>query len=247
MDHPLASLNHPGLRRLAAAGAVAHIAAFVAAVAITGQPVIHEGQERIEHSLVEGGVWPVMAAMFLLLLGFLALLLTISYLTAALGRRTAAGSLAATVARATGVMYVTIIVGVGLSAGAAGLWALNHGTGLDTVLAVNNVRNFAYFAATPVMAACALSLGITALSDRALTKRVGWGGLVVGIALLLAVPAAAMGIAFAQPLWLLWWLGVAVSLWRSSRGGETLDQVRARRGTIALSHQIIDFALPAMR
>ena len=28
-----------------------------------------------------------------------------------------------------------------------------------------------------------------------------------------------------------------------SRGGETLDQVRARRGTIALSHQIIDFAL----
>ena len=29
----------------------------------------------------------------------------------------------------------------------------------------------------------------------------------------------------------------------SSRGRETLDQVRARRGTIALSHQIIDFAL----
>lgn len=29
----------------------------------------------------------------------------------------------------------------------------------------------------------------------------------------------------------------------SSRGGETLDQVRARRGTIALSHQLIDLAL----
>ncbi|WP_229119434.1 hypothetical protein [Enemella evansiae] len=29
----------------------------------------------------------------------------------------------------------------------------------------------------------------------------------------------------------------------ASRGGETLDQVRARRGTIALSHQIIDFTL----
>lgn len=29
----------------------------------------------------------------------------------------------------------------------------------------------------------------------------------------------------------------------SSRGGETLEQVRARRGTIALSHQIIDIAL----
>jgi len=29
----------------------------------------------------------------------------------------------------------------------------------------------------------------------------------------------------------------------AARGGETLDQVRARRGTIALSHQLIDFAL----
>lgn len=29
----------------------------------------------------------------------------------------------------------------------------------------------------------------------------------------------------------------------SSRGGETLEQVRARGGTIALSHQIIDLAL----
>ncbi|UOQ61952.1 hypothetical protein MUN76_05965 [Leucobacter rhizosphaerae] len=29
----------------------------------------------------------------------------------------------------------------------------------------------------------------------------------------------------------------------SSRGGETLEQVRARRGTIALSHQVIDLTL----
>ena len=29
----------------------------------------------------------------------------------------------------------------------------------------------------------------------------------------------------------------------AKRGGETVDQVRARRGTITLSHQLIDFAL----
>lgn len=29
----------------------------------------------------------------------------------------------------------------------------------------------------------------------------------------------------------------------AARGGESLDQVRARRGTIALSHQVIDLAL----
>lgn len=33
----------------------------------------------------------------------------------------------------------------------------------------------------------------------------------------------------------------------STRGGETLDQVKARRGTIALSHQIIDFAFHGSR
>lgn len=33
----------------------------------------------------------------------------------------------------------------------------------------------------------------------------------------------------------------------SARGGETLDQVRARRGTIALSHQVIDLVISRSR
>lgn len=122
--------------------------------------------------------------------------------------------LAAQVARATGVVYVTVIVGVGLSAGAAALWALDQGTDLQTVLAVNNIRNFSYFAATPVMGACALALGVAALLDGVLTRWIGWGGVAVGTALLLAVPAAAVGVPYAQPIWLLWWLGVGVTLWR---------------------------------
>jgi hypothetical protein len=43
-------------------------------------------------------------------------------------------------------------------------------------------------------------------------------------------------------------VGVGFEPRDSSRGGETLEEVKARRGTIALSHQVIDLAIngPAM-
>lgn len=90
MDRPHPTLDDRGLRKLAAAGALLHIATFVASVVISGQPVVHAGLTGIEHSLVERGPWPVMAGMFLLALGFLSLLVTITYLSLALGGRSPA-------------------------------------------------------------------------------------------------------------------------------------------------------------
>ena len=176
--------------------------------------MVHAGQEGIEHSLVEGDLWPVFSGMFLLTLGFLALIVAMGFLTQAVGRRTATGALAGQTAWAAGIAYVVVIVGVGFSAGGAGLWALHHDADLQTVLSVNNVRNFAYFAAMPFMAAYSLCLGVAALADGVLTKWVGWGGILAGTAFLLAIPAAAIGVPFAMPLWLLWWLGVGISLLR---------------------------------
>ena len=82
------------------------------------------------------------------------------------------------------------------------------------MLSVNNVRNFAYFAAMPFMGAYALALGIAALADGVLTRWVGWGGVLAGVGVLFAIPAAAVGVPYAMPLWLLWWLGVGISLVR---------------------------------
>ena len=214
MNRPTATLADPRLRRLAAGAVFFFVAAFVGATALTGQPVVHAGQEGIEHSLVEGGLWPVFSGMFLLTLGFLSLTVAMVFLTQAVGRRTATGALAAQTAWAAGIAYVVVIVGVGFSAGGAGLWALHHGADLPTVLSVNNVRNFAYFAAMPFMGAYALALGIAALADGVLTRWVGWGGVLAGVGFLLAIPAAAVGVPYAMPLWLLWWLGVGISLVR---------------------------------
>ena len=214
MNRPPASLTDPRLRRLSAGAVFFFVAAFVGATALTGQPVVHAGQEGIEHSLVEAGLWPVFGGMFLLTLGFLALTVAMAFLAQAVGRRTATGALAAQIAWAAGIAYVVVIVGVGFSAGGAGLWALHHDADLQTVLSVNNVRNFAYFAAMPFMGAYALALGVAALADGVLTRWVGWGGAFAGAALLLAIPAAAVGVPFAMPLWLVWWLGVGISLLR---------------------------------
>ena len=60
--------------------------------------------------------------------------------------------------------------------------------------------------------AFAIGTGVAALQDRLLTRWVGWGGVGVGIALVLAIPAAATGIQYGMPLWLVWWVGTAVSL-----------------------------------
>ena len=209
-----AALEARAPRRFAAVAVLAHVLTFVAAAALGGQPVVKDGQAGVEHSLVEGGLWPVYGGMYLLALGFLALLGAMTFLTGALGHRTPGGAWAARTARLAGLGSVLVVVGVGFSAGAAGLWALHHGADLETVLAVNNVRNFSYFVATPWMGLYAATLGFAALSDGVFRRWVGWGGIAVGVALLLAVPLAAVGVQFAQPLWLLWWVGVAVSLWR---------------------------------
>ncbi|MBO0979171.1 hypothetical protein [Microbacterium sp. SD291] len=214
MTHPSLDRTDRGLRRSAGAGALIYVASFVAATFLTGQPTVHDGQESIEHTLVETELGFAYAGMYVLTLGFLVLLPVMIFLSAALGRRSALSSWAARTAAAVGIAYIVIIVGVGFSAGAAALWGLEHGLDLPSVLSLNNVRNFAYFVATPFMGMYAIAIGVAALGDRVLVRWMGWGGVVVGAAFLLAIPAAAIGVQYAMPIWLLWWIGNGIVLLR---------------------------------
>ncbi len=211
-DQPPEPPNRPW--RVAAGCVLLHVACFVLSLVIIGQPTVHEGQEGIEHSFVQGELATVFSGGYVLLIGYVALLPAMVFLARALGRRNEMSRWAAHTAVAAGVVYLTIIVGSGLAPGAAALWGTHHGLPLDTALAINNVRNFAYFVALPFMALYALGVGMSALGDRVLTRWTGWGGVVVGAALLLAVPAAGVGIQYGMPLWLLWWVGVGVSMLR---------------------------------
>lgn len=213
MDRPFPDLNDSGPRRLAAAGALLFVATFVVSVGLSGPPIVHKRQQGIEHSLSERGLVPVFTSMFLLVLGLLALTVTLTFLANALGRSSAGSALAAQTAWAGGLGYLFILA-VAFSAGAAAAWAQHGGSELEIVLVVNNVRNFAYFAAMPFMAVAALGFGAAAIADKVLTRWVGWGGVAVGVLCLVAVPAAAVGVSYAMPVWLLWWLGAGITLSR---------------------------------
>lgn len=215
--------------RVAGVCSLLYVVCFVMTVVISGQPTVYEGQEGIEHSFVEGDLTRVMFGGYVVLLGYLSLLPAMVFLARAVGRRTDAGRWAAQTAAAAGVVYVAIIVGSGFAPGAAALWASHHGVDLETVLAVNNIRNFAYFVVMPIMGLYAIGVGLSALSDRVLTRWVGWGGVVVGTALVLAIPAAALGIQYGMPLWLLWWVGVGVSLLRHVPAGDASRPERVTR------------------
>ena len=218
MTRPSLDLADDRMRRSAGASALIYVATFVLAAVLVGQPTVHGGQEGIEHSLVESGLGRAFTGMYLLTLGFLLLLPAMIFLSGALGRRSPLGSWAAQTATAAGTAYVVVIVGVGFSAGAAALWALHQELDLPSVLSLNNVRNFAYFVATPFMGLYSIAIGVAAISDRRLTRWVGWGGVIAGTSFLLAVPAAAIGIQYAMPLWLLWWLGNGIALLRHRPG-----------------------------
>lgn len=217
--------------RVAGVCALLYVVCFVMTVVISGQPTVYEGQEGIEHSFVEGAMTRVMFGGYVLLLGYLSLLPVMVFLARAVGRRTDSGRWAAQTAAAAGVVYAAIIIGSGFAPGAAALWGSHHGLDLETVLAVNNIRNFAYFVVLPIMGLYTIGVGFSALSDRVLTRWVGWGGVVVGTALVLAIPAAAVGIQYGMPLWLLWWVGVGVSLLRHDPAGEASRPEGVTRST----------------
>lgn len=217
--------------RVAGGCALLYVVCFAVSVVISGQPTVHEGQEGIEHSFVEGDLTRVMFGGYVVLLGYLSLLPATVFLARAVGRRTVAGRWAAQTAAAAGVVYVAIIVGSGFAPGAAALWGSHHGLDLGTVLAVNNIRNFAYFVVMPIMGVYTIAVGLSALSDRVLTRWVGWGGVAVGAALVLAIPAASAGIQYGMPLWLLWWVGVGVSLLRHDPVADAGRPERVNRST----------------
>lgn len=209
--HPI-----PGrLWRIAGALAIAYVASFVASILIIGPPTVHDGRSQvIEHSWSEAGLSRVLTGGYVLLLGYLCLVAAMAFLARAVGRHTETGRWAARAAAGAAVVYVTVILAGGFAPGAAALWGHDNGLDLDTLLTVNDIRNFAYFVALPVMGLYVLAVATAALSDGILARWTGWGGVVVGVALVLAVPAAAYGVQYGMPLWLLWWLGVGISLLR---------------------------------
>ena len=187
--------------------ALAHLALMFATTALRGSPTVHPGQQGVEHSFVEASLTRDLAGGYVQMLACLILIPVIVFLSRAVGRRTELGSWMSGTAAAAALGYVFVLV-VGLAAGAASSWGRRQGMDLDESLAINNIRNFGYLAGPMLLGLHAIGLAIAARSDGLMGRWVGWGGLVVGVLLVLVPPAAAVGVPGAILVWAVWWAGL---------------------------------------
>lgn len=206
----------PLLWRAAGALALAHVVLMLVGVITMGTPTVHEGQEGIEHSYVDGSLVRIFTGGYVETIAFVLLVPVLVFLGRAFGRGEGA-AWASRSAAAAGLTYVAVVVAAGFAAGAAAAWGAADGLDLQTALAVNNIRNFGYFLSLAFLGAHAIGLGIAALADGLMSRWVGWGGVVTGTVLVAAVPAASVGIQdYATIVWLVWWVGLAVLMLRRS-------------------------------
>ena len=149
----------------------------------------------------------VLAGGYVESMAFLVLLPAVVLLAWAFGRSTMVGRLAAQSFLALGIVYIASTLAVGLPAGAAALYGAQHGAEAHVVMAVNDIRNYAFYLEVATGCAMALALGIAALAERIFVRWVGWAGCAIGVLGVVATPFAhnITSLAF-----VIWWVGLAV-------------------------------------
>jgi hypothetical protein len=198
--------------RTAGALALAHVALMLTAITQQQSPRLGEDPA----AAYEGAdLARVFAGGYLEALAFLLLLPVVAFLGRALGRRTETGRWAASTGVAAGVAYIASTLTVGLPAGAAAIYAAEHGADLATVAVVNDVRNFAFFLSMLLLAVHVAGVAVALLADRLLPRWLGWSGLGTAVVLVGTVPFAVTGaVDYATLVWILWFIALATAMLR---------------------------------
>jgi len=202
-------------RRVAGGLALGHVVLLFAAFAFEGVAAAQHGTSPTKLADLLGGA-PLdrtLVAGYLESLSFFVLTPAIVLIAYLFSRRTTVGRFAAQSFTAFGVAFVASTLAVGFPAGAAALYAAHHGVDAGSIATVNDIRNYSFVLQVALNAAMALALGVAALAERVHTRWVGWGGIVVGVGGLIAVPFAQNTVSSA---WMIWWVGMAVLLLRQN-------------------------------
>jgi hypothetical protein len=217
---PRATAHSPALWRIAGGLAIAHLVLLFAGVSQERTSALGDSTTGARHALVEGSLTRSMIGGYVEALSFVLLLPVLAFLAHAVGTRTAVGRWAASTSLIAGVCYVAITLATGMPAGAAALYGGHRGGELSTAVMVTDVRNFAFFLSLLVLGLQAVALGIAALSDRFSPRWTGVGGVVVGVLLMAGVAGAGLGLHdYGSLIWMVWWVGVAVTLIRNAPTG----------------------------
>lgn len=212
---PASRVVSSGLWRAAGGFALAHVVLIMTGIALLDGPLFADGTAGIQDKYAEGDMARTMAGGMVEVLGFVLLIPALVFLARAIGRRTEVARWATQTALMAAMAYVAVTMAVGFPAGAAALYGAQHGLDVDVAFAINNIRTFGYFLSLALLGAHAVNLAVAAQQDRTMTRWVGWGGLFTGLVLFASVPLAAVGQQdWGELVWIVWWIGVAVSMLR---------------------------------
>ena len=119
---------------------------------------------------------------------------------------------------ASAITYVAVTIATGFAAGAAALYDGHHGASLATVTTVNDIRNFGFVLCSGVIGLFSLAVAAAARVTGLLARWVTYTGVAVGVASILAVPAARAHVTdVSTMLWFVWFTALGVAMVRRAR------------------------------
>ena len=202
--------------RAAGAFGLASVVLMIGGLVITGGgALMQDGTAGIEQADRDGNLTAILGGWFVQALGFILLLPTAVHLAGSLGRSTPTGRWAAQTGLVLAGAYVAITLAVGLPAGAAAAYGVQHGLDVDSAAALNSMRFFGFLLSLLCLGAYVLCLATSALADAFSPRFIGGFGLVTGVSLMVAAPLAVLSLSdLPTLLYLVWWVGLCVLLLR---------------------------------
>jgi hypothetical protein len=211
---PVTRTLGPAAWRIAGGLALAHVVLLF--TGFSQEVSVEHGQSAgsIRDTLLHADFNRAIAGGYVESLSMVLLLPALAFVARVVGRRTEIGRWAASTGLAAGIAFVAVTLATGMPAGAAALYAAHHGVDAQTIAVVDDIRNYAFFLGVLLCAAHAASVGVAALADRRFTRWLGYGGLFVGVVSTIGVAAHFVNVA--SMLWVVWWVGVGITLIRAA-------------------------------
>jgi len=155
--------------------------------------------------------------------GFLVFLLAATLLARLLRGESELGNWQASVAAASGGIYVALSLAVAIPGADAAAYDGHHGAPLAVVTALSDLHYFTTFASIGVLGLFTLALAGAGQACRALSRWVAYPGYAVGAICVAAVPGAGIGLVDdAMLVWIIWFVVAAVAVLRGARGARSL-------------------------
>jgi len=217
------------LWRVAGVLAIAHVVLIPISLALEMPALFADGVDGIAKAYSDGNMARSFTGGVVESVAFLMLIPVLVFLGRVLGRGSELGRWAAQTGVLCGAAYVAVTFAVGFPAGAAAMYGAQNGLDLETALAINNLRNFAYFLSLLLLGGSTLGFSVAALAEGVHRRWWGLFGTGTSAALLVSTPLAALNLHdWGTLVWMVWFLGAGVLMVRHAEDG--VDAVVPQRG-----------------